>query len=142
MKVNNEPKTDLETVSQESYIDRICRLQLLPDLAGQYIQSLQAEASDSGNKKHSRIPNYAGFCRYCGLNGYDAKRLKRDYPESYSALCFIFEDEALNSDMPASVLSSYLKQRLGYGEESDASASLDVGPLKLVFEHDINTDGE
>jgi len=70
--------------------------------------------------------------------------MKEKYPDSYSALCLIFEDEAYNAEISATVLSAYLKKRLGYGEpENTPDSSVNVaGPLKLIFEHDILSDGE
>ena len=122
-------------------LDCICRMQALTDLAERYI--LSCRQSRVGQKNHERFPNVAGFCRFCGFDGTAIERLRRDYPDSYSALCLVFEDEALNSDIPASILSVYLKKRLGYENDSnDSASSCDVGQLKLVFEHDIATDGE
>ena len=123
-------------------LDNICETQTLTDLARKYIDICRNETA--GAKKHERFPNIAGFCTFCGLNGNDLLRMKREYPDSYSALCLIFEDEALNSDVSASVLSAYLKKRLGYGED-DAEKTSDcrIGEsLKLIFEHDILSDGE
>lgn len=122
-------------------LDNICETQTLTELVQQYIDQCRSETL--GAKKHERFPNIAGFCRFCGLNGDDLLRLKREHPDSYSAMCLIFEDEALNSDVSASVLSAYLKKRLGYGEDEENTPSCQVGDqLKLVFDHDILSDGE
>ena len=82
-------------------------MQLLSDFAERYILSCRETPSDK--KKHSRFPNIAGFCRFCGIGSDQLNKLKEKYPNSYSALCLIFEDEALNSEIPASILSAYLK---------------------------------
>ena len=123
-------------------IDSICRMQLLPDLAERYILSCREEGD--GYKKHSRFPNLAGFCRFFGISSNQIDYMKEKYPDSYSALCLIFEDEAYNAEIPPTVLSAYLKKRLGYGEpENTPDSSVNVaGPLKLIFEHDIRSDGE
>ena len=123
-------------------IDSICRMQLLPDLAERYILSCREE--DNGQKKHPRFPNIAGFCRFFGISSEKLDYMKEKYPDSYSALCLIFEDEAFNAEISTTVLSAYLKKRLGYGErESAPDSSVNVaGPLKLIFEHDILSDGE
>ena len=52
----------------------------------------------------------------------------------------ILEDEALNSDMSPSLLSGYLKKRLGYGEESGKEGQGES--VVVVFEHDALRDGE
>ena len=122
-------------------IDNICRMQLLPDFAERYIMSCRN--ADDTQKKHSRFPNIAGFCRFFGISSDQLDYMKEKYPDSHSALCLIFEDEAFNADISASVLSAYLKKRLGYGGDDDTGSSVNVpGPLKLIFEHDIRSDGE
>ena len=66
----------------------------------------------------------------------------REHPESYGALCAVFEDEALNSELSPTVINAYLKQRLGYGERvCEKRASFDLPEVKLVFDHDIFEDG-
>ena len=39
------------------------------------------------------------------------------------------------------VVSAYLKHRLGYGEKSEAVSSADAGEIRLIFDHDISEDG-
>jgi hypothetical protein len=118
----------------------ICQQNRLSELAEKYILACR---EDVDSKKHSRFPNIAGFCRFFGFSADSLEKIKSEYPNSYSALCLIFEDEALNSDVSASVLSAYLKKRLGYGDEKEKTdSSLELDKLKLVFEHDIVTDGE
>ena len=54
----------------------------------------------------------------------------------------MFEDEALNSELSPTVVTAYLKQRLGYGEKQETHrASCELPELKLVFDHDIFEDG-
>ncbi len=118
-------------------LDTVCRMELLNEFAEKYV--LFCRENKSGKKE--RFPNAAGFCRFCGFTGAAIDRIKNDYPEYWSALCLVFEDEALNSDVPASVLTAYLKKRLGYGEDGGSPSSVDTGQLKLVFEHDILNDG-
>ncbi len=121
-------------------LDAICQMKRLSELAEKYILACR-EDKDFG--KQGRFPNIAGFCRFFGFPGDSLDKIKREYPDSYSALCLIFEDEALNSDVSASVLSAYLKKRLGYSEEKEKTdSSLSFEQLKLVFEHDIVADGE
>ena len=97
-----------------------------------------------GSKKDVRFPNMAGFCRYLGV-GVEAFRLcMKERQEEYDTLCAMFEDEALNSGLSATLVSAYLKKHLGYGEKNaDGGASVcEADKVKLIFEHDIYADGE
>ena len=59
-------------------------------------------------------------------------------------LCAMFEDEALNSGLSATLISAYLKKHLGYGDKAETASksSMELEQIKLVFEHDIYEDGE
>ena len=48
--------------------------------------------------------------------------------------------EALNADVSPTLLSAYLKKRLGY--EKNAGSEICDGQLRVIFEHDITEDGE
>ena len=94
-------------------------------------------------KKSSRFPNVAGFCRYLGIGHGRFERLAKKYPDEFEKISAALEDEALNAEISPSLLGVYLKRRLGYSEaEKDEKSDLEVGQLKLVFEHDILSDGE
>ena len=69
------------------------------------------------------------------------KNIEVKWPEQYSALIAIFEDEALNSDKNATILNAYIKERLNFGEKKEGGATLPVGDVQLVFEHNIEEDG-
>ena len=105
----------------------------------EYIELCRSEPL---GKSKTRFPNVAGFCRYLGV-GLDAlKEIFDGYPDSYGVLCAVFEDEALNSELSPTVVTAYLKQRLGYGEKQEPNrASCELPELKLVFDHDIFEDG-
>ena len=76
----------------------------------------------------------------CGRGEIDA--LQSTDPLLYDRICTVLEDEALNSELSASVLTVYLKQRLGYGDTASTKPSVVPGEqLQLVFEHDILQDG-
>ena len=65
------------------------------------------------------------------------------FSEAAGVILAMLEDEALNSDMAATLISPYLKARLGYGEVREVKhAAPDTGEVRLVFEHDIYADGE
>lgn len=70
------------------------------------------------------------------------KKIEGEYPEQYDALLSIFEDEALNSDRSATVLTAYMKEHLGFGEKKEGGATVNAGEIQLMFEHDIFEDGK
>ena len=108
--------------------------------AQNYIEACAAETS--GAKGRGRFPNLAGFCRFLGVGVDTFRREMAGFPEEYGIICAMLEDEALNSEMAVTLLSTYLKERLGYGDKSDVKhATCDAGEMKLVFEHDILEDG-
>ena len=86
----------------------------------------------------------AGFCRYLGVGVEQFFLSMKERQEEYDTLCAMFEDEALNSGLSATLVSAYLKRHLGYGEkqESAGKSSMELDQIKLVFEHDIYKDGE
>ena len=109
-----------------------------------YLKSCQREGDADAKKSTVAFPNLAGFCRFIGC-GLAAMELLRDgNPEVYDYVCTVLEDEALRYSVSPTVMSAYLKQRLGLGEKPGDSGtkSTECGQLKLVFEHDILEDGE
>ena len=120
-----------------------------------YLKSCQREGEADAKKSTAAFPNLAGFgramgiglagfCRFIGC-GLAAMELLRDgNPEVYDYVCTVLEDEALRYSVSPTVMSAYLKQRLGLGEKPGDSGtkSTECGQLKLVFEHDILEDGE
>ena len=128
--------------------ESVCDVGLIGQLAEEYIRSCREyekeNAGESASKKKTaKFPNLAGFCRYLGISRDRYERLSKKYPEQFCELETILEDEALNSDISASVLTAYLKKRLGYSDSEKAEKTeLDTGQMRLVFEHDIISDGE
>ena len=116
----------------------------LLDLTPCEISELIDLAADLKEKKKSgRFPNVAGFCRNIGIGGSEYARLSKKYPEEFEKLACILEDEALNSEISPTLLGAYLKRRLGYDDSARSQKNdVDVGQLKLIFEHDILADGE
>ena len=91
---------------------------------------------------NEKIPNLAGFCRYFGGSMGDILRLRESRPSLYGEICAALEDEAINSNMSSSVLSVYLKQRLGYLGEKSTEKEQEAAGVHLVFNHDPFADGE
>ena len=86
------------------------------------------------------FPNVAGFCRFLGVSTGELERLAYEYPEGYGRILAVLEDEALNSDLSPTLLSAYLKKRLGYDTPSKSNSAKDQ--ICISFEHDIIEDGE
>nr|DAE45086.1 MAG TPA: DNA-packaging protein [Bacteriophage sp.] len=146
--------------STESSLCELCKTRQINTLLEEYI-SLCAKSSDGGQtsedmvcqtgnlrKKTDRcnesakacFPNVAGFCRYLGVGTRELEKLASEYPDEYGRILTILEDEALNSGLSATLLSAYLKKRLGYGSvEKGKSDNLQ---LQVSFDHDIFEDGE
>lgn len=91
------------------------------------------------------FPNMAGFCRWLGGGISLVERLKDADPEGYGLLCATLEDEALNSSVSPTLLSAYLKRRLGYGDREEGAkgrTEAECEQIRLVFDHDIMEDGK
>ena len=126
------------TKNDEDIIDGICQKGRLVRLAEKYILT----CLDATQRK-PRLPNICGFFRWLKLSAIAMDRLKKCYPEKYRTLLMIFEDEALNSELPPSVISTYMKQSfMRQGDDDEATVSeKGCGPITLVFDHDIDNDG-
>ena len=105
-----------------------------------YLQSCHPTQNEDRKKTAVPFPNLAGFCRWLGWGGSEMELLKKSAPELYDRICTVLEDEALNSDLSASVLTAYLKQRIWHSDVAENSA-VESDQLRLVFEHDILEDG-
>lgn len=141
-----EPEAANEAPAGGVFTPPVSRGELVRRLTA-YLDACREAPADERQKHGAKIPNVAGFCRFCGTGVEEFDALRERYPELHGALCAILEDEALNSDLSASVLSIYLKMRLGYAEAKPAggSGSADFTPggqLKIVFDHDGYADGE
>ena len=88
--------------------------------------------------EEDKFPNMAGFCRFCHIGQSELDELGRKYPYEFDVLCSVFEDVALNSDVAVTLVGSYMKKRLGYGDEKKYTEE----PITVYFEHDILKDGK
>ena len=124
--------------NDEDIIDGICEKGRLIKMAEKYILA----CLDTERKK-PRLPNICGFFRWLKLSAAALDRLKSLHHEKYRTLLMIFEDEALNSELPPSIISTYMKQSfMRQDEENEGAASRkSLGPLTLIFDHDIDSDG-
>ena len=100
-------------------------------------------SGDGGKKKvRKRLPNPAGFCRFLGLERNAFRKLESEFPKEIGRMRAVFEDEALNADLPATVLSFYLKYLFGEDESGGGEAGETGGEIRVVFAHDILEDGK
>ena len=122
-----------DTLRDIEKVDDFCRNGFPEMLAEQYVDFCLA-------RDHPRLPNMAGFFRWMELSAAARDHFIRAYPESYKTVRMIFEDEALNSPLPPSIVSAYMKQH--FASEQEDGSSQHEGKLTLIFEHDIEHDGE
>ena len=115
-------------------------METLEGRAREYIEACAAERT--GAKGRTRFPNLAGFCRTLGIGVDVFEKEMEAYPEVYGAICAMLEDEALNWEWSATLVSAYLKKRLGYGDKGEEPRSVcESAETRLVFEHDVFEDG-
>ena len=100
--------------------------------------SEEAKESKSSKTYPQLFPNLAGFCRFLKISTAELEELGQKFPEHYSRLLTVLEDEALNSKLSPTIISAYMKKRLGYDKALSAQPT---SQLEIKFEHDIFEDG-
>ena len=138
-KKGSPPPTDSE------WLKELFECNLVPYILEDYIQSCREipdddPASLTKVKKRRIFPNLAGFCRYLKVGISTFCDVAGCHPYEYDRILAVLEDEALNSELSATLLSSYMKKRLCYEKADDREN--ESGGLKICFEHDIYKDGE
>lgn len=114
----------------------------LPERLEDYLRSCAEAKEGEGRRASTRLPNLAGFCRFLGCGMSDMEGLREVDRLLFDRICAVLEDELLNHAPSPTLLNAYLKKRLGYGEERGAEGvETECGPMRLVFEHDIEVDG-
>ena len=87
------------------------------------------------DEKTRRLPNAAGFCRFCGISREGFARLKVTYPLMYDIAQSTFLDEALNTKMSNSAANmSFLAEfnrSVGEGQEESGGDT-----VRLITCHD------
>ena len=116
---------------------RAVKEKTLPEHLEAYLLSCSQTAS--GDRHGTvRFPNLAGFCRFIKVSASELESFGRENPEIYGRILAILEDEALNSAISPTVISAYLKKRLGY---EAVKHHTDQTQLEIKFDHDIFEDG-
>lgn len=121
-------------------LDTSARQKRLLALLEEYIKACRPPPEADNKKTNVRLANLAGFCRFLGCGISHLQKLCGEVPRLYDLICTTLEDELLISSPSPSLLSYYLKKRLGYDEKEESSAA-SCGQMRLVFEHDILEDG-
>ncbi len=90
----------------------------------------------NADEKHRRLPNAAGFCRFCAITRSDFAALSEIYPLMFDIAESTFIDEALNTKFPNSAAN------MNYLAELTSSICGDnPNTVKIVCEHDPDADG-
>lgn len=136
------------TEGKANALRELCQLGNLTNLVEEYIIGCHSPTTtESENKARykksasSQFPNLAGFCRYVGTSPDKLEALLSEFPDEKEKLWAILEDEALNSQISPTIVTAYLKKRLGYEKDSRPTTEL-PRQLNIQFEHDIFEDGE
>lgn len=145
--------------SAQGSLSELCENERLDDMLQSYLELCAARKEDSEsvpteenqNKKRQKargnetskasFPNLAGFCRYLGVGTDELEQLAAEYPTEHGKILAVLEDEALNSGLSATLISAYLKKRLGYGNAAILQTQGE-SQMQIRFEHDIIEDGE
>ena len=94
-------------------LDTSARQKRLLVLLEDYIKSCRPPPEADAKKASGRLANLAGFCRFLGCGIAYLQKLCTDAPRLYDLICTTLEDELLISSPSPSLLSYYLKKRLG-----------------------------
>jgi hypothetical protein len=145
--------------SAQGSLEELCENGRLEELLESYLEICASQPSEDGavsseenqTKKPPRLkskeqpkasfPNLAGFCRFLGVGTGELEMLAAKYPSEHGKILAVLEDEALNSGLSATLISAYLKKRLGY-DCTPKPLSEGEKQLQIRFEHDILKDGE
>ena len=123
----------------KSYIE-LCSADTEDECIGQSEHDTKRKKSDRARSSvKAMFPNLAGFCRYLGIGTQELDAIANEYPTEYGKILAVLEDEALNSDLSATLISAYLKKRLGYDASTKSHST--SSQLEICFEHDIMEDG-
>ena len=89
------------------------------------------------NEKARRLPNAAGFCRFCSISRSDFAQLRIAFPLMFDIAQSTFIDEALNTKFPNSAanmsfITDFNNSISGEGKDT----------VRIICEHDPSSDGE
>lgn len=88
-----------------------------------------------------QFPNLAGFCFWFGCRKDEVEALKDSDPDAAELILNGLENAALNTFfISPTVLSIYLKKRMGYAEKNEAPPPEEADFMRIIFEHNIEED--
>jgi|GEM_PF-2187842 len=94
---------------------------------------------DESNK---RLPNAAGFCRFCNIRRSDYAALREVFPLMYDIAESTFIDEALNTKVVNSgAIMTFIHEFNASVTQPEAEVRAE-NQLRIVLEHDGEQDGE
>ncbi len=100
-------------------------------------RKLKSYIKHCSDEKARRLPNAAGFCRFCSISRHDFARLKEAFPLMFDIAQSTFIDEALNTKFPNSAANmSFIT------DFNNAISGESRDTVRIVCEHDPSCDGE
>ena len=129
--------------STQSSLEELCNSRRIDELLRDYLCSCYAYGEDEEKEEEDHAVRREGKTKKKVERGIGTRELESfgsEHPDEYGKILAVFEDEALNSGLSATLVSAYLKKRLGY--DSSTKNSSEVSGLQISFEHDIFEDGE
>ena len=89
------------------------------------------------DEKNRRLPNAAGFCRFCSISREGFAKLKTVYPLLYDVAQSTFLDEALNHKMVNSATTmSFLADFNSRVGEMDEASEREDDTVRLITDHE------
>lgn len=119
---------------ENEMIDSIAKREGFTALAEEYVKF----CADSG----SRLPNISGFFRWLRFGAGALDHFKSQHADAHRTVMMIFEDEAINSLRPPSLVAAYMKQFFKADADAPQKTESICGAINLVFDHDVSLDGE
>lgn len=130
--MSDRRSSDTERKSSTKRVDDICANGEVRELTEQYVDFCLSE-------ERQRLPNISGFFRWLKMPAAARDHFISAHRDDYRTVKMIFEDETLNSPLPPSIVSAYVRQC--FADDDDGEPQKTSG-ITLEFEHDINHDGE
>ena len=140
-----DERTEQPVQGSEAHLARVAGMFEDGSIFGRAESYVNACLEGSTEGERAQFPNLAGFGRALGIGLGELQRLGQLHPTVYDAILAVLEDGALNTDRipgkSALLAMNYFRRRLGYEAvrvESKADADRAV---RVIFDHDVSSDG-
>ncbi len=100
-------------------------------------RKLKSYIKHCNNDKARRLPNAAGFCRFCSIARSDFAHLRVTFPLMFDIAQSTFIDEALNTKFPNSAANMSFITDINNSISDEGSDT-----VRIICEHDPSCDGE